>query len=215
MNYDIFLYDLELGGEFSFQGTVKIEAEIKAPTAKITLNSIGIKIHSAEVSCNDALCQILPTFINYRRVNIQLAQKASEISFDVESQRVTLSFDAEVAVSKSAVIQIKYDGTMNNTMAGFYRSRYKPAVAPASSVPKQGDYHYMFSTHFESSNARRAFPCFDEPNLKATFDFSIEIPEDLVALSNMPEKTVGQVKNGLKVVSFERTPLMSTYVSQD
>ncbi|MCJ1268639.1 hypothetical protein MMC22_008527 [Lobaria immixta] len=212
VNYDIFLYDLELGGEFRFQGMVKIEAEIKAPTAKITLNSIDIKIHSAEVFYNGALCQILPKFINYRRVNIQLAQKASEISFDVESQRVTLSFDAEVAVSKSAVIQLKYAGTMNSTMAGFYRSRYKPAVAPASSVPKQGDYHYMFSTQFESSDARRAFPCFDEPNLKATFDFSIEIPEDLVALSNMPEKTVGQVKNGLKVVSFGRTPLMSTYL---
>lgn len=58
MNYDITLYDLELGGEFSFQGTVKIEAEIKAPTTKITLNSIDIKVHSAEVSINDASCKI-------------------------------------------------------------------------------------------------------------------------------------------------------------
>lgn len=113
------------------------------------------------------------------------------------------------------MIQIKYAGIMNNTMSGFYRSRYKPEVPPASSVPKQGDYHYMFSTQFESGDARCAFPCFDEPNLKATFDFSIEIPEDQVALSNMPEKGVEQVKNGLKVVSFDRTPLMSTYVSQD
>lgn len=153
--------------------------------------------------------------MKYCWVNVESAQKASEISFDVESRRVTLSFDEEVGASKSAVIQIKYAGVMNNTMAGFYRSRYKPAVTPASSVPKQGDYHYMFSTQFESGDARRAFPCFDEPNLKATFDFSIEIPEDLVALSNMPEKGVEQVKNGLKVVSFDRTPLMSTYVSQD
>lgn len=120
-----------------------------------------------------------------------------------------------MGASKSAVIQIKYAGIMNNTMAGFYRSRYKPAVPPTPSVPKQGDYHYMFSTQFESGDARRAFPCFDEPNLKATFDFSIEIPEDQVALSNMPEKGVEQVKDGLKVVSFDRTPLMSTYVSQD
>ena len=58
MNYDISLYDLELGGEFSFQGTVKIEAEIKAPTTKITLNSIDIKVYSAEVSSNDASCRI-------------------------------------------------------------------------------------------------------------------------------------------------------------
>lgn len=70
----------------------------------------------------------------------------------------------------------------------------------------------MFSTQFESCDARRAFPCFDEPNLKATFDFGIEIPEDQVALSNMPEKDVKQGKNGRKVVAFERTPLMSTYL---
>ena len=102
---------------------------------------------------------------------------------------------------------------MNNVMAGFYRSRYKPTVAPAASVPKDDEYHYMFSTQFESCDARRAVPCFDEPNLKATFDFQIEIPSDQTALSNMPEKGTQDSKNGLKVVSFERTPVMSTYVS--
>lgn len=101
---------------------------------------------------------------------------------------------------------------MNNQMAGFYRSRYKPLVAPAASVPHVGEYHFMFSTQFESGDARRAFPCFDEPNLKATFDISIELPEDQVALSNMNEKEVGKGKDGRKVVKFERTPIMSTYV---
>ena len=97
-------------------------------------------------------------------------------------------------------------------MAGFYRSKYKPTVTPAGSVPQEGEHHLMFSTQFESSDARRAFPCFDEPNLKAVFDLSIEIPEDQVALSNMPEKEVRKTKTGLKVVSFVRTPVMSTYV---
>ena len=90
--------------------------------------------------------------------------------------------------------------------------RYKPTVEPAKSVPKVGDSHFMFSTQFESCDARRAIPCFDEPNLKATFDFGIEIPEDQVALSNMPEKEVKPGKNGRKVVVFDRTPLMSTYL---
>ena len=101
---------------------------------------------------------------------------------------------------------------MNNVMVGFYRSKYKPTVTPAASVPKDDEYHYMFSTQFESSDARRAFPCFDEPNLKATFDVQIEIPEDQVALSNMPEKNVSKGKDGRKVVAFEKTPVMSTYV---
>nr|GFD60196.1 aminopeptidase M1 [Tanacetum cinerariifolium] len=52
----------------------------------------------------------------------------------------------------------------------------------------------------------------DEPNLKATFDFEIEIPDDLVALSNMPEKQTRKSKDGYKVVSFDRTPVMSTYL---
>jgi aminopeptidase N len=98
-------------------------------------------------------------------------------------------------------------------MAGFYRSKYKPTVPAAASVPRDSEYHYMLSTQFESCDARRAFPCFDEPNLKATFDFEIEIPEDQTALSNMPEKEVKKGnKSGTKIVSFDRTPIMSTYL---
>lgn len=138
--------------------------------------------------------------------------KASDISYDEGSQRATLTFSEELSVSSNSVLQIEYSGTMNNVMAGFYRSKYKPAVTPAASVPRDDEHHYMFSTQFESCDARRAFPCFDEPNLKATFDVQIEIPEDQVALSNMPEKSVSKGKNGRKVIAFERTPIMSTYV---
>jgi aminopeptidase N len=98
-------------------------------------------------------------------------------------------------------------------MAGFYRSRYKPAVPAAPSVPHDDEYHYMASTQFESCDARRAFPCFDEPNLKASLEFDIEIPADQTALSNMPEKeTRKSSKDGWKVVAFEKSPVMSTYL---
>ncbi len=73
----------------------------------------------------------------------------------------------------------------------------------------------MLSTQFEACDARRAFPCFDEPNLKATFDFEVEIPKGLVALSNMPVKDVRDGSDAaLQFVSFDRTPIMSTYVSE-
>jgi aminopeptidase N len=136
----------------------------------------------------------------------------SDVSYDEGRQRVTLSFPDEVAAGAKSVLEINYSGVMNNVMAGFYRSRYKPTVPAASSVPQDDEYSYMFSTQFESCDARRAVPCFDEPNLKATFDFEIEIPHDQTALSNMPEKDVKQGKNGRKVVSFEKTPVMSTYL---
>lgn len=74
------------------------------------------------------------------------------------------------------------------------------------------DTDYMFSTQFEACDARQAFPCFDEPRLKATFDFEIEIPDDQVALSNMPVKSTTKTGDGLQMVSFERTPAMSTYL---
>lgn len=102
---------------------------------------------------------------------------------------------------------------MNSAMAGFYRSKYKPAVTASAGTPKEGDDYYMLSTQFEACDARRAFPCFDEPNLKASFEFEIEIPEDQVALSNVPEKEIRKgSRDGLKVVSFGKTPAMSTYV---
>lgn len=110
-------------------------------------------------------------------------------------------------------LSILFSGTITNDMVGFYRSKYKPVVPPVPSVPHDGEYYYMLSTLFEPCDARRAFPCLDEPALKATFDFEIEIHEELVALSNMPEKSITKAqKNGLKVVSFQRTPIMSTYL---
>ena len=118
-----------------------------------------------------------------------------------------------IAANINAPIKITFTGTINNDMAGFYRSKYKPVNPPAKSVAVEGEHHLMFSTEFESCDARRAFPCFDEPNLKASFAVSIEIPEDQTALSNTPEiETEPGSKPGLKVVSFEQTPKMSTYV---
>jgi aminopeptidase N len=111
------------------------------------------------------------------------------------------------------VLVIDFTGTINNHMAGFCRAKYKPIGTPNAGTPKEGEHHYMMSTQFEACDARQAFPCFDEPNLKATFDFEVEVPKDLVALSNMPVKSTrdGSIP-GRHFVSFERTPVMSTYV---
>ena len=158
-------------------------------------------------------CSVLLVMANRSKTDFLPGQNASDISYDAKAQRVTLTFPNEIAVHENSVLEITFSGTMNTNMAGFYRSKYKPTVPPVPSVPMEGEYHLMFSTQFESCDARRAFPCFDEPNLKASFDVSLEIPEDQTALSNMPEKEIKQGgKPGFKVVSFQRTPVMSTYV---
>ncbi|MCJ1249998.1 hypothetical protein MMC30_007224 [Trapelia coarctata] len=195
INYDISIYDIEFGGGFTYQGTVKIDLESERSTKEIVLNAHELKIHRAEIESREDGSQV-----------------AFNVSYDEAAQRAVFSFPEEITAGAKSVLEIRYSGVMNNVMAGFYRSRYKPAVPAVASVPRNEEYHFMFSTQFESCDARRAVPCFDEPNLKATFDFAIEIPHDQTALSNMPEKEVKEGKNGLKVVSFERTPIMSTYL---
>lgn len=198
INYDLSLYDLELGGNFSYQGTVSILAKIIRSTNEIVLNSHQLIIHSAEVSLEQA--------------KSQQSFKPTSISYDVPKQRATILFQDLLPASDKVLITLKFQGIMNHDLAGFSRAKYKPAVTPAASVPVEGEHHLMFSTTFEACDARRAFPCFDEPNLKATFDFEVEIPSDLVALSNMPEKRIRKTKDNFHFVSFERTPIMSTYL---
>ncbi|TQS38697.1 hypothetical protein Golomagni_00794 [Golovinomyces magnicellulatus] len=198
VNYHLSLYDLVLSGEFTYQGTVHILSSNSKGFKEFTLNAHQLQLNSAEVHLELSNSQHVFTSI--------------KIDYDVPKQRATIHFSEEIPVSERITIVIKFQGTINSDMAGFYRSRYKPAATPLPSVPRDGDLCVMLSTQFESCDARRAFPCFDEPNLKATFDFEVEVPEDLVALSNMPEKASRATKNGLKLVSFERTPVMSTYL---
>ncbi|KAI9716983.1 MAG: hypothetical protein M1828_007497 [Chrysothrix sp. TS-e1954] len=195
-HYAISLTNLTLGPPWSYQGSVRIDVDVKESTKEVVLNAHQLEIEEAHA---------------YATKSDPI--KASRIDYDEKAQRATLSFPQALPTTSEAQLLLKFKGTMNNQMAGFYRSKYKPTVTPAKSVPHDDEYHYMFSTQFESCSARMAFPCFDEPNLKASFDVELEIPEDQVALSNMPEKeTKKGSKDGLKMVSFDRSPVMSTYL---
>lgn len=174
-----------------------ISGDIIKPTREIVLNTLELTLKNAKVEVESGKASTSYT--------------TSSFQYDVKAQRATITFDADLPVSK-ATLTLEFQGALNHDMAGFYRSQYKPAAAAAASVPRDDDWHYMLSTQFESTDARRAFPCFDEPNLKATFDFSVETPTDQVALSNMPVKGIKPTADGKQLVSFERTPVMSTYL---
>ncbi|KAF2016445.1 hypothetical protein BU24DRAFT_433443 [Aaosphaeria arxii CBS 175.79] len=196
-HYSLSIFDIEFGGQFSYQGKVAINLNISNTESwsEIVLNTLQIKVHSAELVVEGS------------------PREVQNISYNEKQQRVALDFGEKFQYTGEAVLNIKFEGTINNVMAGFYRSKYVPKGEVAASVAKDDEYHYMFSTQFEACDARRAFPCFDEPNLKATFDVDLEYPEDQVALSNMPEKEVkSSSKPGFKVTQFERTPIMSTYL---
>ncbi|KEY70322.1 hypothetical protein S7711_06798 [Stachybotrys chartarum IBT 7711] len=196
-HYVVSLRDLNFN-DWSYKGTVTIDVEVVKPTKDIVINALELKIFSAKAAIEHS--------------KSSQALETTNVTYDEKAQRATISFDQELPVSKKASVSIEFEGVMNNEMAGFYRSKYKPTTAPAASVPHDDDWHYMFSTQFESCDARRAFPCFDEPNLKATFDFEIEVPTDQVALSNMPVKETKPTKDGWNMVSFETSPVMSSYL---
>lgn len=193
-HYDLTITDLDFTN-WSFKGRVVINGELKSSTNEIVINALELTITEAVLTTDGTT-----------------TTKAVSFTDDVKKQRVTLGLEAAASPAKLAQLTISFTGILNNDMAGFYRSQYKAVGEPAASVPKVGEYHFMVSTQFEACDARRAFPCFDEPNLKATFDLAIEIPDDLVALSNMPVKEEKATTAGKKMVSFDTTPVMSTYL---
>ncbi|KAK9476709.1 peptidase family M1-domain-containing protein [Lipomyces japonicus] len=199
-HYALSIFDLNFS-EFTYKGTVKIDLDVigPQPVSEIQLNVREITVTEAAVS-------------------LELSKTSSEIKVldivhDTKSEIVTLTLSEPVPIEAGrASLTVLFSGFLNNKMAGFYRSKY---------TDTEGKDSYMYSTQFEATDARRAFPCFDEPALKATFDFSITIPEDLTALSNMPVvsskipedgKKAGEAGSKLKTVSFATTPLMSTYL---
>ncbi|KAJ5343350.1 Small GTPase superfamily [Penicillium brevicompactum] len=196
INYHVSLFDLQLGGSWGYKGALKIDLQVTRATSEIVLNSKEIDVQNAEILGKDG----------------SLLAKASEITYDKKSERVSLILSKELAPA-DVVLSINFTGMMNNAMCGFYRSKYKPTGEVSADTPKEDDFHYMLSTQFESCDARRAFPCFDEPNLKSTFDFEIEVPKGQTALSNMPVLSERDGSSpGLKFVTFEKTPVMSTYL---
>jgi len=100
------------------------------------------------------------------------------------------------------ILKIAYVGEINDRMVGFYRSRYGA----------RGEEKYCAVTQFEESDARRAFPCFDHPSKKATFDIEMVIEEGLTAISNGPIVKEERLGDGRRQVTFQQTPKMSTYL---
>jgi len=135
-------------------------------------------------------------------IDVDLSGKTPSIESDVESETVTFHFDSEISPGNYS-LNINFSGTLNDRLRGFYRSRY---------LDSNGLEKFMATTQFEATDARKAFPCWDEPESKSIFSVSINLPKELTAISNMPEDQILDLGNGLKNVTFADTPIMSTYL---
>ncbi|KAL5698640.1 AP-1 complex subunit mu-1-like [Ranunculus cassubicifolius] len=180
-------YDLNLKPDLiacTFTGTVQINLEIISSTKFLVLNASQLTIDHKSVNFTSSSKE-------YRPVDVNLVD---------EDEFVVFGFDENLPTGKGNLF-IGFNGILNDQMKGFYRSTYE----------HNGEKKNMAVTQFEPADARRCFPCWDEPAAKATFKITVEVPADLLALSNMPVVDE-HFEGNLKTVSFQESPIMSTYL---
>jgi len=163
----------------TFAGEVSIQVEVVEATSEVVLNALDLQLDTAEVDGRPA-----------------------EVTLDAEHGRATLRL-AEPVGPGPAEVHLRFRGTLNDKLRGFYRSTFKDST---------GTEHTIATTQFESTDARRAFPCWDEPALKATFAVTLVVPDDLLAVSNAAVVSETTLGDGRRRVVFEPTMKMSTYL---
>ncbi|KAG0651089.1 Aminopeptidase 2 [Hyphodiscus hymeniophilus] len=168
-----------------FDGTVAIDLEVVEETSSITLNAIDLEISKTEVITEDGIP--IETF---------------ELEFDKVRERVIIGLKQKVTAGQKIKLEQTFKGSLLHNAAAFFRS---PVV-------KDGKTKWMASTQLEATDARRVFPCFDEPASKATFTVTLIADKDLTCLSNMDVESEQDVGKGKKKVTFNKTPPMSTYI---
>lgn len=168
---------------FTFEGIETISLKLNKSTNKLTLHSKEIQIETASVL--------------YKKDKIF----SKNISYDED--RETVEFTFPKIINKGNVsITLVFKGILNDKMRGFYRSKYTI----------DNTVHHMATTQFEATDARRAFPCFDEPAQKAIFNVSLIVKKGKTAISNTLPVSVDEHEGEYEIIKFSPTPKMSTYL---
>ena len=169
---------------FTFDGSVEIDVETSAATDVLILNAAELDIDAASVSTES---QDIPV----------------EISLDAEAERLTLQLSEPLPVG-TATVSLSFSGVLNDQLRGFYRSTYRDGDDNEVTIA---------TTQFQSTDARRCFPCWDEPAYKATFEVELIVDPAHLAISNTEPVTESMTDDGLRRrVRFAPTMIMSTYL---
>ena len=128
--------------------------------------------------------------------------QTASVSLDIDQQKLRLELTDNISEGNHEIF-IEYEGTLNDELAGFYRTK---------EVDSSGNIKWSLVTQFEACDARRALPCWDEPDRKAKYEVKLTIPESKIALSNTNIAGIEKHDNGTVTCSFEPTPIMSSYL---
>lgn len=167
----------------SFDGQVVIDLEVVTETDTIVLNAAELEIEDVQIEQGDSV-------------------PASSIVMNEDLERAEFAFPI-VLQPGTARLSCSFKGILNDKLRGFYRSTWKDDA---------GNDHVIATTQFESTNARRAFPCFDEPDLKATFGVTLRVLDSLMTVSCGELVSSTGLENGLREDCFADTMVMSTYL---
>jgi puromycin-sensitive aminopeptidase len=173
-------YDLDLTPDlstFTFAGKQNVTFKLLEATKELIWHGRDLEIQKAVINNNEL-----------------------SVSYNKDDETITLTSSDELA-SGEYVLEITYTGEINDSLHGWYRSKYE----------QDGETKWLATTQLEATSAREAFICIDEPSAKATFDVTLHIDESLDAISN-GQIVKSEVTDGVKSVKFEQTPIMSTYL---
>ena len=179
-------YDLNLRPDLSdhvFSGTVSIEVDVVDPVDALVLNAAELSIHSA--TWTDAG-----------------GTAGCAVDLDDDLEQVRLTPPGQVA-SGMGRLDLAFTGVLNDRLCGFYRSTL---------LDPDGTTHAIATTQFQATDARRCFPCFDEPDMKAVFGVTLDVPGGLFATSNGAEASRTPLGDGHDRIQFADTIPLSTYL---
>jgi puromycin-sensitive aminopeptidase len=179
-------YDIRLEPDlttFAFTGSETVTVRVVEPCTEIWVNAVDLSLTAVSVT------------------NARGESQRGSATAEPATERYRLAFATALAPGEWR-IEIAFTGTLNDKLRGFYRSTYKDAAG----VP-----HMLAATQFEATDARRAFPCWDEPDFKAVFASTLAIDPAMTAVSNTAIVSE-RIERGKKVVTFADTITMSTYL---
>lgn len=190
IHYDLWLYpDFYWQGN-SFDGRIDIEIQIRANTKYLIVHQKAMSISNSQVKIKDGAALSV----------------VREFAYEPHEFWV-VEVDREIAAGTSVILHLDFTGSLVNGIVGFYKSNYTNTIT--------GEERWLATSKFQPTDARKAFPNFDEPKYKATFQVTLRHWSNFTALNNMPNLTTVPVEGMNEVFSetvFEVTPVMSSYL---